>query len=224
MERENARLKTLEIENIKLKQQADKFLDDRELYSDNIELLERLKKAESARAAAEKKVSKMELDIADLQEIVEELYTRNKFSLHDNESTELKKEVQDLKNKIKASDDYIDELERNLRHSQADNNISEKLQKELTDAYDLVQTYESKMKQLEKEVEKIKQSPESSTIEQYVEFQLKLTRDELEKANAQLKSTEEKYKKEIRVANRKAKHGYRTIKGKIQQQRFESST
>lgn len=197
LERENARLKTLEIENIKLKQQADKFLDDRELYSDNIELLERLKKAESARAAAEKKVSKMELDIADLQEIVEELYTRNKFSLHDNESTELKKEVQDLKNKIKASDDYIDELERNLRHSQADNNISEKLQKELTDAYDLVQTYESKMKQLEKEVEKIKQSPESSTIEQYVEFQLKLTRDELEKANAQLKSTEEKYKKEI---------------------------
>lgn len=129
-------------------------MDDRELYSDNIELLERLKKAESARAAAEKKVSKMELDIADLQEIVEELYTRNKFSLHDNESTELKKEVQDLKNKIKASDDYIDELERNLRHSQADNNISEKLQKELTDAYDLVQTYESKMKQLEKEIEK----------------------------------------------------------------------
>ena len=99
MERENARLKTLEIESIKLKQQADKFLDDRELYSDNIELLERLKKAESARAAAEKKVSKMELDIADLQEIVEELYTRNKFSLHDNESTELKKEVQDLKTK-----------------------------------------------------------------------------------------------------------------------------
>ncbi|KAF6071721.1 hypothetical protein FOB64_001424 [Candida albicans] len=174
LERENARLKTLEIENIKLKQQADKFLDDRELYSDNIELSERLKKAESARAAAEKKVSKMELDIADLQEIVEELYTRNKFSLHDNESTELKKET-----------------------FQADNNISEKLQKELTDAYDLVQTYESKMKQLEKEVEKIKQSPESSTIEQYVEFQLKLTRDELEKANAQLKSTEEKYKKEI---------------------------
>ena len=30
-----------------------------------------------------------------------------------------------------------------------------------------------------------------------MEFQLKLTRDELEKANAQLKSTEEKYKKEI---------------------------
>ena len=73
----------------------------------------------------------MELDIADLQEIVEELYTRNKFSLHDNESTELKKEVQDLKNKIKASDDYIDELERNLRHSQADNNISEKVTKRI---------------------------------------------------------------------------------------------
>ena len=39
----------------------------------------------------------MELDIADLQEIVEELYTRNKFSLHDNESTELKKEFKTLK-------------------------------------------------------------------------------------------------------------------------------
>lgn len=197
LERENARLKTLEIENIKLKQQADKFMDDRELYSDNIELLEQLKKAESARAAAEQKASKMELDIADLQEIVEELYTRNKFSLHDKESTELKNEVQDLKHKIKASDDYIEDLERKLRLSLVDNNVNEKLQKELADAYDLVQTYESKMKQLEKEVDKIKQSPESSTIEQYVEFQLKLTRDELEKANAQLKSTEEKYKKQI---------------------------
>lgn len=129
LERENARLKTLEIENIKLKQQADKFMDDRELYSDNIELLEQLKKAESARAAAEQKASKMELDIADLQEIVEELYTRNKFSLHDKESTELKNEVQDLKHKIKASDDYIEDLERKLRLSLVDNNVNEKLQK-----------------------------------------------------------------------------------------------
>lgn len=193
----NNKILDLKEENSRLKQKVQATNYTREIFDDNVELVDKVKEAEFARERAEKKLAKLENEVT---ELLVELDSQQKYSLDDTYVAELKNEIVKLRSAVKISDDYIEELEAKTKSAELDQTKLERLNRELESSSNLVKSQESKIKYLETELEKgAAKLSEPSVIQEYVEFQLKTCREELEKATNELQATEEKYSKQLKL-------------------------
>ncbi|RCK64014.1 hypothetical protein Cantr_10624 [Candida viswanathii] len=193
----NNQILDLKEENARLKLKVLQSGTTRELFDDNVELAERAREAESARIRAEKKMAKLENEVA---ELLVELDSQQKYSLEDTYIAELKQEIVKLRGALKVSDDYILELESKARNREVDQSALERLQHELESSASLVKSQETKIKYLETELQKgVAKASEPSVLQEYAEFQLKTCREELEKATNALQAAEQKYSLQLKT-------------------------
>ncbi|CAI5759210.1 unnamed protein product [Candida verbasci] len=178
-------------ENRWLRQKLDESMVNfnyEELHQDNIELSDRLRKSEFAQALLEEGLSKLE---AENNELIETL----KYQEHQIES-KVNQQILDLKSKLRACDEYIDKLESDLRLENTNHRQLNDLEFQLKQSKELIASHEIKYKALQDELNKrIEKS--SNTSEEFLKFQLKSVKGDLESITNKLKSTEERFKSQL---------------------------